>query len=98
MDNFDNTQLNDCAARGWFPGPWIQWATARRNVIAGISKLAKHDAPNGSKPRCGALVQRAMQGYNSTDIVAERTTFQCPAGNVVGGYDVAACSHCWIRD
>ena len=76
VDNYDNTQMNDCAGRGWFPGPWIQWATSRRNRFSGLSKLAEYDA-NGTAPRCGAFVQRAMKGYNSTDVVAESTTFDC---------------------
>lgn len=98
MDNFDNTQMNDCASRGWFPGPWIQWATVRRNSFSGISKLARHDAPNGSAARCGAFVQRAMKGFNSTDVVAEKTTFTCPSGYLAGGYDMGGCSHCIIRE
>jgi hypothetical protein len=98
VDNYDNTQMNDCAARGWFPGPWIQWATSRRNHFSGVSKLAKHDANGTTLPRCGAFVQRAMKGYNSTDVIAERTTFECPPSNEAGGYDVQGCSHCSIRE
>lgn len=99
VDNFDNTQMNDCASRGWFPGPWIQWATSRRNSFSGISALAKYDAnATKSTPRCGAFVLRAMKGYNSTDVIAEDTTFGCPAGMLPGGYDVVGCTHCAIRD
>ena len=98
VDNYDNTQMNDCAGRGWFPGPWIQWATSRRNHFSGVSKLAKYDANGTTPPRCGAFVQRAMKGYNSTDVIAEKTTFECPPGNEAGGYDVQSCSHCSIRD
>ena len=95
-DNFDNDQMNDCGSRGWFPGPWIQWATSRRNSFSGVSELARYDA-NKTTPRCGAFILRAMKGYNSTDVIAEDTSFDCPAGMLPGGYDVVGCSHCTIR-
>ena len=38
-----------------------------------------------------------MKGYNSTDVIAEGTTFGCPAGMLAGGYDVVGCNHCTLR-
>jgi len=99
VDNFGNTQMNDCAQRGWFSGPWVQWIVLRRNSFAGVSQLARHDAKQaGTTPRCGAVVQRAFKIGNTTDLVAEHQQFSCPAGALKGGYDVVGCDHCAIRN
>ena len=94
--------MNDCASRGWFHGPWLQWATVRRNRFAGVSELAKYDArrANATAARCGALVLRAgtgRSGQNTTDLVAEHQVYSCPAGMLPGGTDVVGCDHCGLR-
>ena len=71
----------------------------RRNAFSGISVLAKYDAQQaGTVPRCGALVQRAERGANTTDLVAEHQRYSCPAGMLWGGTDIAGCSHCAVRE
>ena len=102
VDDYKNTNMNDCASHGWFHGPWIQWATVRRNTISGVSELAKFDArqANAKAPRCGALTLRAgtgKAGKNTTDLVAEHQTYNCPPGMLPGGVDVVGCDHCGLR-
>ena len=97
VDNWQNTQLNDCGARGQWPGPWIQWAVVRNNSFAGVSLRATFDAnKSGTVPQCGSLIQRAEKGFNTTDLVAEGQHFACPPGMAPGGNDVQGCDHCSI--
>ena len=53
IDNFQNHIMNDCAANGWWPGPWIRWVALKHNSFSGISRAARYVA-NRSKatPRC----------------------------------------------
>ena len=98
VDNWHNTQLNDCAHRGEFPGPWIQWSVVRRNTMAGVSDLARHDANASGVPvRCASFALRAAPSANTSDLVAEHQTFRCESGAVAGSYDVSGCDHCTIK-
>ena len=100
IDNWHNMQANDCAANGWFAGPWIQWSVVRRNSFSGVSLLARHDA-NASKglARCGRFALRAERHANTSDLVAEHQEFCCEDGAQPGGYDIdpRGCDHCSIR-
>lgn len=95
IDNFDNRKMNDCAARGWWGGPWIRWVAIKHNRFAGVSRAARYVA-NASKttPRCATVTIRAAPSANTTDVVAERQVFGCPTGMRPGGYDVVGCEHC----
>ena len=97
LDNFNNNKMNDCAAKGWWAGPWIRWAALKHNAFSGVSKAARYVA-NQTKttPRCATVTVRAAMHANTTDILAERQVFGCPDGMLPGGYDVVGCEHCKI--
>ena len=34
VDNFENNNMNDCASRGWFAGPWVHEGGGVRDIRA----------------------------------------------------------------